>query len=58
MTDKVLRRFKQKIKSLSLSPFTDGRFEVHVDGRRIYSKLETGQFPEEDAILAALEKSA
>jgi hypothetical protein len=27
-----------------------------VDGRRIYSKLETGKFPEDDDILAELTK--
>jgi hypothetical protein len=27
---------------------------VHVDGREIYSKLKTGEFPEPSAILGAL----
>ena len=55
MTTKVLTQFKIKIGSLSLSPFADGRFEVFVDDKRIYSKLETGQFPDEDAIVKAIE---
>lgn len=51
MTDKLLNKFKQDITSLSLAPFADGRFEVIVDGETIYSKLETGEFPDESSIL-------
>ena len=53
----MLREFKQKIKSLSLSPFADGRFEVFVNGKRLHSKLETGQFPDEAEMLDAIGKS-
>ena len=52
MTDKLLNRFKQKIESLSLAPYADGRFELIVDGDTLYSKLQTGEFPDEDALLA------
>lgn len=31
-----------------------GIFDVTVDGRRIYSKHETGRFPEHDEILSQL----
>lgn len=51
MTDKLLNRFKQKIESLSLAPFADGRFELIVDGETLYSKLQTGEFPNEEALL-------
>ena len=51
MTDKLLRKLKQDVKSLSLSPFADGRFEVYVDGKRLHSKLESKQFPDEDALV-------
>ena len=54
MTDKLLRRFKQKIESLSLSPFADGRFEVFVDGKQVWSKLATGEFPDEDALVEGM----
>jgi selenoprotein W-related protein len=47
----LLNRFKQDITSLSLAPYADGRFEVIVDEETIYSKLETGEFPDEDSIL-------
>lgn len=32
-------------------PASGGCFEVSVDGELIYSKLATGKFPDEDAIL-------
>ena len=51
MTDKVLNRFKQSIESLSLAPYADGRFEVLVDDQKVYSKLDTGEFPDEDSVL-------
>ena len=33
-----------------------GVFEVEVDGRRIFSKKETGRFPEHGEIFGAIEK--
>ena len=58
MTDKVLNHFKDKVHSLSLSPFGDGRFEVFLGDEKIYSKLQTGEFPEEGDIIRQLEKGA
>ena len=46
--------FKQKIGSLRLVPSSGGVFEVSVNGQKIYSKQETGQFPEPDAMLKAV----
>ncbi len=51
MTAKVLSQFKQQIRGMRLVPSSGGRFELKADGELIYSKLETGQFPEEKAIL-------
>ena len=58
LTDKILREFKQKIKSFELAPYADGRFEVMLNGSTIYSKLETGEFPEDDRVLADLKAKA
>ena len=44
-------RLKQDVKSLTLIPSGGGAFEVTVNGKKIHSKLATGQFPEPDAIL-------
>jgi len=54
----LLSHYKQRIQNLTLVPCDDGRFEVIVDGTKIYSKLETGVFPENDQVQAALEKQA
>ena len=41
-----MTEFKDKISKLILVPSDSGRFEVSVNGKLIYSKLETGRFPE------------
>jgi selenoprotein W-related protein len=46
-----LTRFKQRIDELTLVPAGGGCFEVTVDGEPVYSKLQTGQFPDEGAIM-------
>jgi len=46
------------MKSLTLAPYNDGRFEVFADGKKIYSKKATGRFPEYDEVHASLEKQA
>jgi selenoprotein W-related protein len=55
LTDKVLNRFKQKVTGLKLIPSRGGCFEIVVNGKLVYSKLETGNFPDEMDILAQLE---
>jgi len=39
----VLKEFESQIESFKLVPSDGGRFEVMVDNKLIYSKLETGQ---------------
>ena len=41
---------------IAIAPFADGRFEVIVDGNTVYSKLETGEFPDDETIVAQLKK--
>jgi len=41
---------------LSLHPYGDGRFEVYVDDDRLYSKLETGDFPDDATMVAKIRK--
>jgi selT/selW/selH-like putative selenoprotein len=53
-----LTEYKQHIGSLTLAPYDDGRFEVFVNGQKIYSKHATGRFPEYKEVRAALEKQA
>ena len=56
MTGRLLETFKQKISDMKLVPAGGGCFEVKLDGELVYSKLETGQFPDEQSIVDAVEK--
>jgi selenoprotein W-related protein len=46
LTEKLITELKDKIKKLVLVPSDGGRFEVSVNGKLVFSKLETGRFPE------------
>ena len=46
MTEKLITELQDKLKKLVLIPSDGGRFEVSVNGKLIFSKLETGRFPE------------
>ena len=54
MTTKLLTTYKQKIEALKLVPSGGGAFELSVNGDLIYSKLKTGSFPDEQAIVDAV----
>lgn len=47
---------KQSMSELAIVPYGDGRFEVFIDDEKIYSKLETGEFPDEDTLVAKIKK--
>lgn len=44
-------KLKQDIRALKLVPSSGGAFEVTVNGKKLYSKLETGKFPDPDEIV-------
>jgi selenoprotein W-related protein len=54
LTSRILEALKQKITSWTLVPSGGGCFELTVDGELAYSKLQTGQFPDEKWVLEAL----
>ncbi len=56
MTTKLLTTYKQQIKDLKLIPSKGGCFEIMFDGELIYSKLETGKFPDEKWVVDTLGK--
>ena len=58
MTTLLLENLKSKIKSFELIPGSGGCFELSVDGKQLYSKLETGEFPDEMAMLDAVTQVA
>ncbi len=52
MASQILSTLKQKISGFELEPSGGGCFELTVNDELIYSKLETGQFPDESEITA------
>jgi selenoprotein W-related protein len=56
LTSKILTQYKQKLEALELQPSSGGCFELTVGGTLIYSKLQTGQFPDEDTMVAEIGK--
>ena len=47
--------YKQKVKRFVLVPSDGGKFEVSVGGELVWSKLETGEFPETKSITQAVD---
>jgi selenoprotein W-related protein len=54
----LLTTYKQNIRDLKLIPASGGCFELTVDGNLVYSKLETGKFPDEEAMVEAVGRFA
>jgi len=54
LTAKLLPRFKQSISRYTMIPSKGGCFELTVGGRLLYSKLATGKFPDENALVLAV----
>jgi selenoprotein W-related protein len=51
-----LQQFKQRVTALELVPAGGGCFEVELDGELVYSKLKTGSFPDDQAIVKLVRK--
>jgi selenoprotein W-related protein len=54
LTRKLLETYKQQIRDLKLIPAGGGAFELSVNGELVYSKLSTGQFPDEDWVIKTI----
>jgi selenoprotein W-related protein len=52
----VLPKFKTKLSEYRLVPSGGGKFEISVDGKLLFSKLESGHFPENREVLKLIEK--
>ncbi len=50
MAEQILATKKLDLEQLIIVPQRGGRFEVIVDGKLVFSKLEQGRFPEFDEI--------
>jgi len=51
LASKILTEYKTRLESLELQPSSGGCFELTLDETLVYSKLATGQFPEEDEMV-------
>ncbi len=56
MANALLVKYGTQISSLSLIPSEGGAFEVEKNDIRIFSKKESGRFPENEEIVALIEK--
>lgn len=50
LAERLLSNYKNDINSLTLIPSSGGVFEVKLEDNLIYSKKETGKFPEFEEI--------
>jgi len=55
LTTKILTALKQQVRELKLIPGKGGCFELTVNGELLYSKLKTGQFPDEGWVVESLQ---
>jgi selenoprotein W-related protein len=46
----------ERIKSLTLIPSSGGAFEIRAHGKLIHSKLDSGDWPDFDAVVSAIKK--
>jgi selenoprotein W-related protein len=56
LADKLLNKYKNTLDQVALVPSQGGVFEVSFNGKTVYSKLETGKFPDEAALLKEMDK--
>lgn len=55
LADKLLGKYKNQVAEVALIPSSGGAFEVSAGGDMLYSKLQTGRFPDERALLNELD---
>lgn len=55
-TDEILEHFRGKIKEVTLITSSGGVFEIVVNNQLIYSKKETGEFPDPKDIITIMEQ--
>jgi selenoprotein W-related protein len=53
---KILTEYKQQLQGLELQPSSGGCFELTIDGELVYSKLASGEFPDEQAMVNEVRK--
>jgi selenoprotein W-related protein len=56
LTGALLSRYKSAIKEITLVPSDGGKFEVTVDKKMVFSKLQTGRHTEPSEVINEIEK--
>ncbi|MBI5950719.1 MAG: SelT/SelW/SelH family protein [Chloroflexi bacterium] len=56
LVDELLKEYEHVIESVALIPSDGGRFEVEVDGKLVYSKLQTNRHAEAGEVLKLISK--
>jgi selenoprotein W-related protein len=56
LASRILEAYKQKVEGLELVPSKGGCFELTLDGDLVYSKLKTGEFPDEGEMVRLVGK--
>jgi selenoprotein W-related protein len=56
LSEAIMDAFGEKFSALKLIPGEDGCFEVTLNGDLIYSKLQTGDFPENTQVIEQLKR--
>ena len=53
--EELFNHFNRNIAKMELIPSTGGAFEVTLNGNKIYSKLDTGIFPDTEEMINKIE---
>jgi selenoprotein W-related protein len=56
LASELLKKFEPEVETLTLLPSEGGRFEVSVNGKLVYSKLQTGRHAEAGEVVGLVEK--
>jgi selenoprotein W-related protein len=56
LADELLKDYEHLIESITLIPSDGGKFEVSVNGKAVYSKIETHRHAEPGEILESFKK--
>jgi selenoprotein W-related protein len=54
--DELLKQYEHVVETITLVPSDGGKFEVSVNGRLVYSKLETHRHAEPGEVLGLVRK--
>jgi selenoprotein W-related protein len=56
LTGELLNRFESEIESITLVPSDGGRYEITVNDKLVYSKLQTGRHAEQGEVVGLVQK--